>query len=147
MKLFFHILKYKFLTFLKTTFDFRFVTVVRGIGSLLVFGGFAVGAYMLSSWITTYVLSETRIGLYLFHRFVSMMLFVFFMAVNLGNIVVSYATLYRSTEVEYLLTKPVSYTQIFVLKFLDNFLYSSTTLFLVAFAVLLGYGSYFGYPW
>ena len=147
MKLFFHILKYKFLTFVKTTFDFRFVTVVRGIGSLLVFGGFAIGAYMLSSWITTYVLSETRIGLYLFHRFVSMMLFVFFMAVNLGNIVVSYATLYRSTEVEYLLTKPVSYTQIFVLKFLDNFLYSSTTLFLVAFAVLLGYGSYFGYPW
>ncbi len=147
MRLVLHILKYKLITFFKTTFDFRFVTVVRGVGSLVVFGGFAAGAYLLSSWITSFVLDQTRIGLYLFHRFISMMLFVFFMAVNLGNIVVSYATLYRSSEVEYFLTKPVSYTSIFVLKFFDNFLYSSTTLFLVAFMVLLGYGSHFGYSW
>jgi len=49
--------------------------------------------------------------------------------------------------VNFLLTKPVTYTNVFVLKFLDNFLYSSTTLFLVGFTVLLGYGRYFGYPW
>jgi ABC-2 type transport system permease protein len=142
-----HILKYKLITFLKTTFDVRAVSIVRGVGSLIVFGGFAAGAYVFSSWITSFVLDHTRIGMYLFHRFISMMLFVFFLTVNLGNIVVSYATLYRSSEVEYLLTKPVPYTTIFVLKFLDNFLYSSTTLFLVAFMVLWGYGSYFGYAW
>jgi ABC-2 type transport system permease protein len=112
-----------------------------------VFGGFAVGAYYLSNNVTRYVLEETRIGLYLYHRFISMIMFVFFVAVNLGNIIVSYSTLYRSTEVYYLLTKPISHTQIFILKFLDNFLYSSTTLFLVAFMVLFGYGNYFGYPW
>jgi hypothetical protein len=100
MRVFLHILTYKLITFVKTTFDLRFVSVVRGIGSLIVFGGFAVGAYFLSSWITTFVLDQTRIGLYLFHRFISMMLFVFFVAVNLGNIVVSYATLYRSSEVD-----------------------------------------------
>jgi ABC-2 type transport system permease protein len=33
------------------------------------------------------------------------------------------------------------------MKFFDNFFYSSTTLFVVAFMALLGYGSYFGYPW
>lgn len=147
MNILLHILKFKLITFLKTTFDVRTVSIVRGIGSLMVFGGFAAGAYMLSSWITSFVLDNTRIGMYLFHRFISMMLFVFFLTVNLGNIVVSYATLYRSSEVEYLLTKPVSYTTIFVLKFFDNFLYSSTTLFLVAFMVLWGYGSYFGYSW
>jgi ABC-2 type transport system permease protein len=132
---------------MKTTFDLRFVSVVRGIGSLLVFGGFAAGAYILSNEITRYVLEQPKIGLFLFHRFISMMLFVFFVSVNLGNIIVSYATLYRSPEVAFLLTKPVAYPTIFILKFLDNFLYSSTTLFLVAFMVLLGYGSYFGYPW
>ncbi len=142
-----HILKYKIITYLKTSFDLRFDSIIRGIGSLVVFGGFSVGAYLLSSTITNYVLDNTRIGLYLFHRFISMMLFVFFMSVNLGNIVVSYATLYRSAEVEYFLTKPISYTSIFVLKFLDNFLYSSTTLFLVALMVLWGYGSHFGYAW
>jgi len=46
-----------------------------------------------------------------------------------------------------LFTKPVSYTQIFVLKFLDNFLYSSATFFLMVFMAVLGYGTYFGYSW
>lgn len=147
MDLFFHILRYKVLSFLKTTFDFRFSTVIRGVGSLLVFGVFASGAYMLSFEVTKYVLEQPRIGLFLFHRFISMVLFVFFVSVNLGNIIVSYATLYRSPEVAYLLTKPVSYTKIFVLKFFDNFLYSSATLFLVALMVLVGYGTYFNYPW
>ncbi|MBI4418323.1 MAG: hypothetical protein HY563_06065, partial [Ignavibacteriales bacterium] len=94
MALFLHILQYKVISFFKTTFDLRAVSVVRGVGSLLVFGGFAAGAYLLANGITRYVLEETRIGLFLFHRFISMMLFVFFVSVNLGNIIVSYATLY-----------------------------------------------------
>ncbi len=147
MGTFFHILKYKFIAFIKATFELQFVSAVRGLGSLAVFGGFSVVAYFFSLGITEFVLDQTRIGLFLYHRFISMMLFVFFVAVNMGNIIVSYATLYKSSEVGYLFTKPVSYSQIFVLKFLDNFLYSSTTLFLVAFMVLLGYGTYFGYPW
>jgi ABC-2 type transport system permease protein len=142
-----HIVYYKLLSYVKTTFDMRLVTIVRGVGSLLVFSGFAYGAYHLAFGATQFVLEHTRTGLHLYHTFISMMLFVFFIAVNLGNIIVSYSTLYRSSEVSFLLTKPVSFTSIFVLKFFDNFFYSSTTLFLVAFMVLLGYGNYFGYPW
>ncbi|MFH0991013.1 MAG: hypothetical protein V1799_13460 [bacterium] len=147
MQVIFHILRYKFISFVKTTFDFRTVSIIRGLGSLLVFGGFSVVAYFLAGGVTKFVLEEAKTGLFIYHRLISMMLFVFFMAVNMGNIIVSYATLYKSTEVGYLLTRPVEYTHIFILKFLDNFLYSSTTLFLVAFMVLLGYGNYFGYPW
>ena len=142
-----HIIRYKIAAFLVTTFDLRTVAVIRGVGSLLVFGGFAAGSYLFAFEVTRYLLAETQTGLFLFHRFVSMMLFVFFVSVNLGNIVVSFATLYKSPEVSYLLTKPVQYSTVFVLKFLDNFLYSSTTLFLVAFMILLGYGRYFGYSW
>jgi ABC-2 type transport system permease protein len=142
-----HILRYKFISFLKATFDFRTVTVVRGLGSLVVFAGFSIGAYTLSHASTEFVIGRMQAGLFLFHQFISMLLFIFFVTVNLGNIIVSYATLYRSSEVGYLLTKPVSYTTIFVLKFLDNFLYSSATLFLVAFMVICGYGTYFHYPW
>lgn len=147
MTLFLHILSYKFRSFFNATFDFRSVPLIRGVGSLLVFGGFAWGAYSLSYAITEYVLEETRTGLYLYHRFISMILFVFFMAVNLGNIIVSYSTLYKANDVIFFLTKPVPYLTVFVMKFFDNFFYSSATLFLVAFAVLAGYGTYFGYPW
>ncbi len=147
MRLLTHILRFKVLSFAKTTFDLRPVPIVRGIASLFVFGGFAVVAYLFAHELTQYVLEKTKTGLFLYHRFISMMLFVFFVAVNLGNIIVSYATLYRSAEVRYLLTHPVPYSNIFILKFFDNFLYSSTTLFLIALAVLGGYGAYFGYSW
>jgi ABC-2 type transport system permease protein len=57
--------------------------------------------------------------------------------------VVSFSTLYKSKEVFHLITKPISFTKIFLIKFLDNFFYSSTTLLLIITAVLLGYGFYF----
>ncbi len=140
-----HILRYKILSYIKSTFDRRFVSIVRGTASLFVFGGFAYIAYLFALEATSFMLDHTHTGLYLLHTFISMMLFVFFIAVNLGNIIVSYSTLYRSMEVKFLLTKPIPFIHIFILKFLDNFFYSSTTLFLGAFMMLLGYGSYFGY--
>jgi ABC-2 type transport system permease protein len=143
MSTFFHILKYKLLSFVKATFDRKMVTAVKGIGSVVVFGTFAVAAFALSFAITRFVVPQ--VGLEVFHRIVSMTLFVLFVSVNMGNIIVSYATLYKSAEVGYLFTKPVSFSQIFVLKFLDNFLYSSSTFFLLVFMALLGYGAYFHY--
>jgi ABC-2 type transport system permease protein len=145
--MFFHIFHYKLISFFKTAFDKRAVSIVRGVASSLVFCGFAYGAYTFAFSATRFMLEHTHTGLYLYHTFISMLLFVLFVAVNLGNIIVSYSTLYRSSEVSFLLTKPVSFTTIFILKFFDNFFYSSTTLFVVAFMVLFGYGSYFGYPW
>lgn len=147
MLLFIHILLYKLYFNIKTTLDFRGAVITRNIVSLLVYGGFAYGAYKFAFIITHLMLEKTHTGLYLFHIFISSLLFVFFLAVNLGNIIVSYSTLYRSNEVEFFLTKPVSYTSIFLIKFLDNFFYSSSTLFIGAFMVLAGYGNYFGYPW
>lgn len=145
--MFFHIVHYKLLAFYKTVFDKRSVSIVRGIASSLVFCGFAYCAYTFAFSTTRFMLEHTRTGLYLFHTFISMLLFVLFIAVNLGNIIVSYSTLYRSSEVSFLLTKPISFTTIFIIKFFDNFFYSSTTLFVIAFMALFGYGSYFGYPW
>ena len=145
--MFFHILHYKLLSFFKSAFDTRAVSLVRGIASSLVYCGFAFGAYTFALTATRFLLEHTHTGLFLFHTFISMLLFVLFVAVNLGNIIVSYSTLYRSSEVSFLLTKPVPFSTIFILKFFDNFFYSSTTLFVVAFMALCGYGRYFGYPW
>ncbi len=121
--------------------------VIRNLGSFIVFGSFAIGAFYFSNFITAYLLENVRIGLFLFHRFIGMLLFVFFITINLGNMVVSFSTLYRTPEVDFLLTSPVSYLNIFVIKFLDNFFYSSGTLFMVGFSLLLGYGFYFNLPW
>lgn len=147
MMTFVHILWYKNLMFWKLSSRQDVGTVIKNIGSFVVFGSFAVGAFFFSNFITQYLLENVGIGLFLFHRFIGMLLFVFFVTINLGNMVVSFSTLYRTPEVHFLLSSPVSYLNIFVIKFLDNFFYSSGTLFMVGFSVVLGYGVYLNYPW
>ena len=122
--------------------------LVKNLSSAIIFGGFAVGVFFLTRFTTQYLLFEAHIGLFLFHRFLSMMLYVFFITVNLGNMIVSYSTLYKSQEVGFLMAMPVAHAKIFLIKFIDNFFYSSSTLVLVGIAVLLGYGSVFDVsPW
>ncbi len=128
---------------MKLSAEWKTSTLVKHGASLVVFGGFAVTAYFSTRIATMYVLQGLNLGLFLYHRFLSMLLFVFFLSINVGNLIVAYAAFYRSPEVSYYLTKPVSHANLFLMKFLDNFFYSSVAFFLVAFSVLLGYGSYF----
>ena len=96
-------------SFLKRIFEFKLETVVKDVSSLLIFGGFAVGVFVLSRTVTLYLLQDAHIGQFLFHRFLSMLLYVFFITVNLGNMIVSYATLYRSQEVGFFMALPLTH--------------------------------------
>src|SRR5262245_23588363 len=96
-----HIVYFKLRSFLKLNAGWNPATVVKHIGSVIVFGGFAVGAYLFAHSTTSYLLEKTHIGLFLLHRFLSMLLFVFFLSINVGNIIVSYASFYRSQETLY----------------------------------------------
>ncbi len=143
MKDFIHIVKYKLLIFFKNNSSFNTRSLIKNLSSFIVYSVFAVGAFLFTGNALSFLLIKVKIGSFLLHRFISIILFIFFLAVNVGNIVVSYSTLYKSKEVSYLFTKPVSYLNIFAVKFLDNFFYSSTTLLLIICSVLLGYGTYF----
>lgn len=137
----------KLRSFLNGLLESRRQTILKNIASALIFGGFAVGVFFVTRFFTSYLLDEARIGQFLFHRFLSMLLYVFFITVNLGNMIAAYATLYKSQEVTFLMAMPVSHAKIFLIKFVDNFFYSSSTLSLVGFSVLLGYGSVFNVSW
>lgn len=141
----FHILFYKILIFLKVNTPFNSSTVLKNAGSGFVYGVFAYGCYLLSQNTIEYLLVQVKIGDFLLHRFMLVVLFIFFIAINVGNIVVSFSTLYKSKEVFHLITKPISFSKIFLIKFLDNFFYSSTTLLLIITAVMIGYGNYYNY--
>lgn len=138
-----HILYYKILIFLKVNSPFDFSAFVKSIGSSIVYSIFAYGCFAMTFGLIEYLLLTVKIGAFLLHRFVLVVLFIFFIAINVGNMVVSFSTLYKSKEVFHLMTKPISFTKLFLIKFLDNFFYSSTTLLLIVIAVLLGYGYYF----
>lgn len=138
-----HIIFYKILAFIKPEMDFSLRGVVKSVGSTVVYAGFATGAFIVALRALDFLLIEQRIGLFLLTRFISIILFIFFLSVNVGNIVVSYSTLFRSPEVAFLLTKPINPVRIFVIKFFDNFFYSSGTLLMVLVALLTGFTWYF----
>jgi len=120
---------------------------MKNLASVIVFGGFAVGTFLVTRGITAYLLETAHIGLFLYHRFLSMILYVFFITVNISNIIVCFATLYRSEEVNFLMASPISHAKIFLVRFVDNFFYSSSTMALIGVSAVLGYSSYFGLPW
>lgn len=147
MRQLFIIVKYKLWRGLKGVLSVRLSSITKNVATIVVLGGFSIGMFFFAQLVTSYLINEAKIGLFLFHRFVSMVLFVFFLAINLGNLVVAYSTLYKSEEVIFLLTQPISFEKIFIIKFLDNFFHSSSTLFLIGVSVLAGYGSVFQLPW
>lgn len=142
-----HILKYKFLTFIKPQEAISGKSLLKNLSASLVYLLFAVGIFFFTQNIMSYLVEEVKIGMFLLHRFVFVVLFIFFMTVNIGNIVVSYSTFFKNREVAFLITQPTSFAKIFLIKFLDNFFYSSSTLLLMVTAALSGYTSYIGLPW
>ncbi len=141
------VLNVKANTLLKNLFDFRLQSIFKNLSSFVIFGGVALVVFFLARASTMYLISHAHIGQFLFHRFLSMLLYVFFVTVNIGNLIVCYATLYKSDEVTFMMGLPISHEKIFLLKFVDNFFYSSSTLVLLGLSWFLGYGSCYDMPW
>ena len=142
-----HILKFKFITFSKVREEINGKYLLKNFSASVIYILFAIGIFFFTQNMMAYLLEEVRLGMFLLHRFLFVVLFIFFLTVNIGNIVVSYSTFFKSSEVAFLLTKPFSFTKIFLIKFLDNFFYSSSTLLLMVTAALVGYTKYLGLPW
>lgn len=147
MTLLIHILKFKFITFIKFQEELNGKSLLKSLSASVVYIFFAVGIFFFTQNIISYLIEDVKIGMFLLHRFLFVVLFIFFLTVNIGNIVVSYSTFFKTKEVDFLLTTPISFTKIFLIKFLDNFFYSSSTLLLMITAGLTGYTTYFGLHW
>lgn len=143
MKQIYHIIKYKSLGFLNFNHINSFSKLFKEVGSLLVYLVFAVGAFFFAQITLKFVLVDTKLGLFLLHEFLSIVFFIFFLSINIGNILVAWSTLYKSSETAYLFTKPVKPAYIFIIKFFDNLFYSSSTMLLILLSLFLGYVTYF----
>ncbi|MGB9664421.1 MAG: putative ABC transporter permease subunit [Ignavibacteria bacterium] len=144
-----HILKYKFFIFLNynKSIIFNRKNLVRSFFASLIFFGFGVGTYLFSYSILHFVMEEIKIGLFLLHRFSSILLFVFFISISAGNIVVAYSMIFKNEEVFHLITRPIEFNRLFILKMFESIFYSSPTFLLIGSAILTGYGIYFRLDW
>lgn len=143
MKDILHILKYKLLGYSKFSLSIKIGDALKNIGSFVVYAGFAAGAFLFAVNILTFLLEKMRLGNFLVHEFLSIIFFIFFISINAGNIIVSWSTLYKSAEVNFLFTKPVKPYKIFIIKFFDNLFYSSSTLLMILLSLFLGYVLYY----
>ena len=75
----FHIIKYKLISFMKINTDLKPVNILKNLGSAVVYILFGIGVYFFTKSSLAYLLEEIRIGTFLLHRFVSIILFIFFM--------------------------------------------------------------------
>lgn len=143
MNSFLQLLKYKTILFFRLEKGISISRVIKDFGTFLVYTSFTLGAYFFTLKSIEYVIETMKIGKFLLHEFLSIIFFVFFTAVNVGNIVVSYSTIFKSNEAQHFFSKPIPHSSIFTIKLLDNLFYSSGTLFLIMFAFFAGYAAYF----
>lgn len=143
MKEIIHLLKFKFISFININKQLSKEPFWRSVASNLIFLTFAFGTFFFVKEIIRYVLEEIHIGEFLLHRFFSMILFVFFFSINAGNLIVAYSMVFKSKEIQFLMTKPVKYSNIFIIKILESILYSSPTFLMIGISALFAYGSYY----
>ncbi len=139
----FHILKFKAIAFLRFESKLTFGTALKNSAGSIVYIAFAFGCYFFIQRLISFLIEDIHVGLFLLHQLISIIFYILFVSINVGNIIVSYSTLYKSNEVTFFISKPVDPTKIFLIKFLDNFFYSSSTLMMIIIALIAGYTSYF----
>ena len=116
-------------------------------GRLVRFGGygavisiFVVGGYIFFYRIFAYLYTVELIGPVLMGRILDMTFLVFLSMLFMSNIVTSLSTLYRSSEVEFLMSLPISSQSVFILKFMENIAYSSWATLIAGLPILISFG-------
>ncbi|MCX8056895.1 MAG: hypothetical protein N3F03_04720 [Ignavibacteria bacterium] len=149
MKQIIQILRYKLQVFINYNKNIVFnkKNLFRSFLASIIFIAFGIGAYIFTYNVLHFVLDEIKIGTFLLHRFISIFLFVFFLSISAGNIVVAYSIIFRNEEVYHLITRPIEFDKLFILRMIESIFYSSPTFLLIGSSVLIGYGIYFKLEW
>ena len=123
--------------------DTRWQSLSKNISSVLIFGGVAVGTFVIVRMFLAYLVHQVHIDLYTVHRLLSFVMFSFFLSVNMISLLVSYATLYTAEDIPFLFSLPVPHSAVFGVRMVENVITSGSTLMLLGLAGVLAYGSVF----
>ncbi len=110
------------------------------IVSTTIIFGLILGGYQLFMLGAQFFLKQGDIGSILVDRLFYLGWSIIFYLLILSNIVTAFSTLYRSPEVGFLLTMPLSYLKVFRLKFIENIVYSSWAILILGLPLTLAYG-------
>jgi ABC-2 type transport system permease protein len=95
---------------------------------------------ILSFSVFNYLLNVSEVGVPLSRKVLRIALGVIFFMLIIGNIITGIPTLYRSKEVDWLITLPISHLSIFQSRLLYSFFFTSWGGAILIIPVILGYG-------
>jgi ABC-2 type transport system permease protein len=107
---------------------------------LLIITGLIVGGYQLLLRGARFLQAQGQLGTLLLDRTFYLGWSIIFYLLILSNIITAFSTLYRSSEVSFLFTKPLSHLTIFRTKFVENLAYSSWAILILGLPLTLAYG-------
>jgi len=109
--------------------------------SLLIIIGLSIGGYTLFTKGAFFLLEQGELGQLLLDRIFNISWSIIFYLLILSNIITAMSTLYRSREISFLMTRPITFTSIFRWKFSENLLYSSWAILILGIPLTLAYGT------
>ncbi len=116
------------------------------IGKLIAFIviiGFSVGATYFFQKVFHSLLELEGIGEPLLWRVVGMTLTTVFVMLVVSNLITGIATLYKSNEIIFMMTRPVPFKRVFLNQFSDNLAYSSWSLAVLGVPLIFAWGTTF----
>lgn len=129
--------------FLKGIMDRRWHGVSKNLATGIIFGGVAIGTFLMVRMLTGYMVNQVGVDPFALHRLLAIGLFTFFLSIYTIGLLVSYASLYASREVSVLMSMPVSHGVLFMERAIENVVSSATTMTLLGAAAVLAYCSVF----
>jgi len=115
--------------------------LIRTCGYAAVIALFLTGGYVFFYRMFAYLYTVELIGSVLMGRILNMAFLVFLSMLFMSNIVTSLSTLYRSREVEFLMSLPVASDSVFILKFVENLAYSSWATLIAGLPIIISFGT------
>jgi len=114
--------------------------LIRNVSMSVVLAAMLYASYLFfHDLIFRYVVNLEDIGFLLIERLVSTGFLFFFFMLIFSSFVTAFATLFRSSETEYLFSTPVTELQLFTGKFVDILVYSSWAILVMALPILYSY--------
>ncbi|MEW6686803.1 MAG: hypothetical protein AB1393_11455 [Candidatus Edwardsbacteria bacterium] len=141
MSEFLFILNLKLKVLSKKLTEFSSRQLIQKLSFTLVISAFFFGGYIFFLHLFSYLLPLEDIGVALTFRLLSLSFLTFLLMLYLSNLVTSLSTLYRSTEVEFLMAKPVKSSNVFAVKFVESVVYSSWATLLAGIPLIFAFGA------
>jgi ABC-2 type transport system permease protein len=115
------------------------------------FVGFGVAVFFISFgfWFFDYVFSYLRelgdVGVLLIGRVMSLAFFAVFVLLFMSNLLTGISTIFKSRETAHLTTVPIKPEEIFAIKSLDSYLYSTWAFAVLGLPMIVAYGKAAGF--